>query len=119
MENEIMGGGMLGDLSINCAQLILHKQFPLIEGFEDTECGLHKNFALRKNAFIQVLFSHGHWVTVAAENEKEVNIFDSMSRQNGLGKQNILRQICQLRKSNSSNIRVYTRPVQQLSLIHI
>ena len=113
METEIKGNEMLSDLTINCAQLILHRQFPLKEGFEDTECGLHKTFTVRKNAFIQILFSHGHWVTVAAEDEKEVHIFDSLSRPKGICRETILRQICNLRQSNSSNIRVFTKPVQQ------
>ena len=73
-EEEILSGNCLSDMAINLAQLVIHKQFPLINGLEHTELGLRKLFGIRKGKFIQILFGDYHWINVCRSNEAKVSI---------------------------------------------
>ena len=52
------------DETINLAQVLLHKKFPLTNGFEDTTLGNLSQFSVPKNNFIQIIHDHNHWVTI-------------------------------------------------------
>ena len=65
IEEDILSGNSLSDVAINLAQLVIHKQFPSINGLEHTELGLRKLFSIRKGKFLQILFGNYHWITVS------------------------------------------------------
>ena len=52
------------DETINLAQVLLHKNFPLTNGFEDTKLGNLSQFSVPKNNFIQIIHDHNHWITI-------------------------------------------------------
>ena len=66
IHNEIIQNKWLSDESINLAQTILFKNFPLISGFEDTTLGPLNMFSVQTGEFVQVLYENNHWVTVSS-----------------------------------------------------
>eukprot|EP00795_Rhopilema_esculentum_P006511 gene6511-11974_t len=72
----------LNDRIINAVQFILKKQFPLIEGFQDTL--LQKaSFKVMSGEFMQIINKSGnHWMTLSAlgiNHQSSIKIFDSMN----------------------------------------
>ena len=111
IEEEILSGNFLSDVAINLAQLVIHKQFPSINGLEHTELGLRKLFSIRKGKFLQIQFGNYHWITVCGSNEVEVSVYDSLNK--GSVHRIFLHQITDMVKISTDNIRVNIRPVQQ------
>ena len=60
IHNEIIVNKWLSDVSINLAQTILLKNFPLIRGFEDTTLDPLNMFSVQTSEFIQVLHENNH-----------------------------------------------------------
>ena len=56
IEKEILSGNCSSDMAANLEQLVIHKQFPTINGLEHTELGLRKLFNIRMGKFFQILF---------------------------------------------------------------
>lgn len=71
--------GWLTDSIINAVQCLLKKQFPNINGFQDTCLGSVYNFKTLQSDFIQILFSPGHWLTISTMGliYPSVAVFDS------------------------------------------
>ena len=104
----------LSDLTINLAQLILHKQFPHFKGFEDTEYSLNTSatkFSPMVKNFIQIIHIENHWVTVASREENEVSYFDSLF--SGYIKDLVLRNIATMSQSQEPNLRIKVAECQQ------
>ena len=80
----IKNGKILTDNAINIAQNILHNQYPLIAGLEDTVLGTCFNFSIVRGEFVQVLHDGAlHWVCVSNVGCKEdgcVNVYDSLNK---------------------------------------
>ena len=70
IHNKIIENKWLSDESINLAQTILFKNFPLISVFEDTTLGALNMFSVQTGEFIQVLHENNHWVTVSLPTER-------------------------------------------------
>ena len=52
MEKKLSSNQWLSDETINLAQVLLHKKFPLTNGFEDTTLGNLRQFSVQKNNFM-------------------------------------------------------------------
>lgn len=108
---------MLSDLTINLSQLILHKQFPLINGLEDTEFGLHNKFKIQSGEFIQILYSQSHWVVASSIDESNtIYLYDSMAINSSkvtLRQKKLFRQICLLRATQYATLRIVAPGIQQ------
>ena len=74
VHNEIIENKWLSDESINLAQTILFKNFPLISGFEDTTLGPLNMFSVQTGEFVQVLHKNNHWVTVSSPTESVTSV---------------------------------------------
>ena len=74
IHNEIIQNKWLSDESINLAQTILFKNFPLISGFEDTTLGPLNMFSVQTGEFLQVLHKNNHWVTVSSPTESATSV---------------------------------------------
>ena len=74
IHNEIIQNKWLSDESINLAQTILFKNFPLISGFEDTTLGPLNMFSVQTGEFVQVLHKNNHWVTVSSPTESVTSV---------------------------------------------
>ena len=99
IHNKIIQNKWLSDESINLAQTILFKNFPLISGFEDTTLGPLNMFSVQTGEFVQVLHKNNHWVTVSSPTERPTSVmylFDSLQKES-LNK-NLVKQIAYLRK---------------------
>ena len=72
VHNEIIENKWLSDESINLAQTILFKNFPLVRVFEDTTLGALNMFSVQTGEFIQVLHENNHWVTVSSPTERVI-----------------------------------------------
>ena len=99
IHNKIIQNKWLSDESINLAQTILFKNFPLISGFEDTTLGPLNMFSVQTGEFVQVLHKNNHWVTVSSPTERPTSVmylFDSLQKE-CLNK-NLVKQIAYLRK---------------------
>ena len=84
IHNEIIENKWLSDESINLAQTILLKNFPLIRGFEDTTLGPLNMFSVRTGEFIQLLHENNHWVTVSSLTESATSVvylYDSSQKE--------------------------------------
>ena len=56
----------LNDKITNAAQHILKKQFPLIEGFQDTLLQKEHQFRVMAEEFVQIINKSGnHWITLS------------------------------------------------------
>ncbi len=71
--------GWLTDTIINAVQIMLKKQFPHINGLQDTCLGSVYQFNSLQGEFIQILFSPGHWLTISTMGLTHpcVAVFDS------------------------------------------
>ena len=110
----IVNGRCLTDTSINCAQNLLHSQFPLCEGLEDTTLGPFLQFSVQSSEFVQVLHSGSmHWVCVSNIGCQcaEVNYFDSLF--SGQWRPFIKRQIAALLNERGPEITVNVQAVEQ------
>ena len=74
IEKELTSTQWLSDETINLAQVLLHKKFPLTNGFEDTILGNLRQFLVQKNNFIQIIHDHNHWVTIYSDSVAEKSI---------------------------------------------
>ena len=74
VHNEIIVNNWVSDKSINLAQTILFKNFPLISGFEDTTLGPLNMFSVQAGEFVQVLHENNHWVTVSLPTESATSV---------------------------------------------
>ena len=74
IHNKIIQNKWLSDESINLAQTILFKNFPLISGFEDTTLGPLNMFSVQTGEFVQVLHKNNHWVTVSSPTESVTSV---------------------------------------------
>ena len=111
IEKELPSNQWLSDETINLAQVLSHKKFPLTNGFEDTTLGNLRMFAGQKNNFIQIIHDHNHWVTIHSESVAEKSIIylcDSLQKSE-LSK-NILRLVCSTCHSSESEIKVINKP---------
>ena len=110
----IRSNRMLTDISINCAQNILKKQFN-VSGLQDTVLGQGLiRFREEKKRFCQILHNGSlHWVAVSNLNSPEDSIayFDSLFH--GRVKDTIKLQICKIMKCKSSTLTINVQPVQQ------
>ena len=70
IHNKIIENKWLSDESINLAQTILFKNFPLISVFEDTTLGALNMFSVQTGEFIQVLHENNRWVTLSSPTER-------------------------------------------------
>ena len=111
MTKEILDGNMLNDSIINHALLILHKQFPMRDGFDDTEL-LQKGTIKMKQSKLVILNAACHWITVLVENGC-VNIFDSLTKSQNDISDEFCKQICTLIKSDSSELQFNIHACQQ------
>lgn len=75
IKNDILNGHRLRDDAINLCQEILKLQFPLVNGFEDTDSGEKGWFSHHKENFAQVLFHADHWTAMFSLDDKEVSKF--------------------------------------------
>ena len=73
----------LNDKIRNAAQLILKKQFPLIEGFQDTLFQKKHQLKVMSGEFVQIINKSGnHWMTLSTlgiNHQGSIKIFDSMN----------------------------------------
>ena len=119
IHNEIIQNNWLSDESINLAQTILFRNFPLISDFEDTTLGSLSMFSVQTGEFVQVLHENNHWVTVSSPTERATSVvylYDSLQRES-LNK-NLVKQIARLRKSGDADdddaeLRMISKAVQQ------
>ena len=74
IEKELSSNQWLSDEAINLAQVLLHKQFPLTNGFKDTTLGNLRQFSVQKNNFIQIIHDHNHWVTIYSDSVAEKSV---------------------------------------------
>ena len=84
IEKELSSNQWLSGETINLAQVLLHKEIPLTNGFEDTTLGNLRQFSVQKNDFIQVIHDHNHWVTIYSDSVAEKSIIylcDSLQNQ--------------------------------------
>ena len=102
IQEEILSGNCLWDMAINLVQLLIHKQFPSINGLEHTELGLRKLFSIRKGKFLQILFGNYQWITVCGSNEAEVSVYGSLNK--GSVHRIFLHQISDMVKTSTDNI---------------
>ena len=113
IHNEIIQNKWLSDESINLAQTILFKNFPLISGFEDTTLGPLNMFSVQTGEFVQVLNENNHWVTVSSPTESATSVvylYDSLQKES-LNK-NLVKQKEHLRKSKDAELRIISKAVQ-------
>ena len=76
--DAIKNGEWLGDQEIECANLLLRKQFPEIHGFHSPLLGQNFSFPVLKAFFIQILNAGNHWVAVAGSSPSLVHVYDSV-----------------------------------------
>ena len=74
IHNDIIKKKWLSDESINLAQAILFKNFPLINDFEDATLGPLNMFYVQTGEFLQVLHKNNHWVTVSSPTESATSV---------------------------------------------
>lgn len=68
----------INDNIINAAKSILHKQYPTISGFQDTQYSKNLGFKVETKQFIQILHvNENHWVTAFSKNLSTVSVYDS------------------------------------------
>ena len=81
-ESTIANGEMLTDVSINVSQNMLHKQFLLCEGLEDTSLGTTFQYSVSGGEYAQIIHTgQCHWVAVSNIGCKKgvVNVYDSLN----------------------------------------
>lgn len=73
---------MLTDVSINVSQIMLHNQFLLCEGLEDSSLGTTFQYSVSGGEFAQIIHTgQCHWVAVSNIGCKKgvVNVYDSLN----------------------------------------
>ncbi|CAB4017793.1 Hypothetical predicted protein [Paramuricea clavata] len=79
---------MLTDMSINCAQNILHETVPSIAGLDETTIGLKLLFTAQKQEFVQILHDGCiHWIASLLHEELDhikIHIKASQQQSNGV-----------------------------------
>ena len=112
IHNEIIQNKWLSDESINLAQTILFKNFPLINGFDGTTLGPLNLFFVQTVEFVQVLHENNHWVTVSSPTERETSVvYLYVSLQKETLNKNLVKQIARLRKSEDAELRIISKAV--------
>ena len=114
IEKELSRNQWLSDETVNLAQVLLHKKFPLTNGFEDTTLGNLRQFSVQKNNFIQIIHDHNHWVTIYSDSVAEKSIIylcDSLQKSEL--SRNTSRLVCFICHSFKPEIKIISRPVQQ------
>ena len=104
----------LSEESINLAQTILFKNFPVISGFEDTTLGPLYMFSVQTGEFVQVLHENNHRVTVSLLTDRATSVaylYDTLQKEN-LNK-NLVTEIAHLRKSEESELPIISKVVQK------
>ena len=104
----------LSEESINLAQTILFKNFPVISGFEDTTLGPLYMFSVQTGEFVQVLHENNHRVTVSLLTDRATSVaylYDTLQKEN-LNK-NLVTEIAHLRKSEDAELPIISKVVQK------
>lgn len=107
---------MLTDMSINCAQNILHETFPSIAGLEETTIGSKLLFTAHKQEFVQILHDGNlHWVCVSniGCRKGEINYYDSLYCERI--KPHVQKQIATLLHEELDHIKIHIKASQQQS----
>ena len=111
MKTQITTGGKLKDNTVNHALLLLHKQFPLVEGFEDTELASLLKIKMKKTK-LQILHGAGHWIAMNAKKREEIDVYDSLF--SGASINDVfLKQICSIVNTSQSSISINLKSTQQ------
>ena len=112
-EREILiikGNDMLTDVSMNCAQEILKKQFPC-PGLQSTYLGQALRFKEEEEKFCQILHNGSlHWIAISnlnCQDGSSIEYFDSLFH--GRVKDHIKLQICNLFKCKSKSLVIHVR----------
>ena len=113
IHTEIIENKWLSDESINLAQTILFKNFPLISGFEDTTLGPLNMFSVQTSEFVQVVHENNHWATVSSPTESATSVYLYDSSQKESLNKNLVKQIARLRKREDAELRIISEAVQQ------
>ena len=96
------------------AQVLLHKKFPLTNGFEDTTLDNFRQFSVQKSNFIQIIHDHNDWVTIYSDSVAEKSIIylcDSLQKSEV--SKYISRVLCSIWQSFESKMKRSSKPVQQ------
>ena len=117
--NTIKNNQMLTDESINIAQNLLRKQFPVYSGFTDTVVGKTHMFDIipKTEPYIQILHAGSlHWICVANTNVNKFSnnehfVYDSLKGREV--KADVLRQIASYSFCENDQICIKGQPVQQ------
>ncbi len=68
------------DSIVNAAQKLLKEQFPGINGLQNVCMGYVMGFEIQAGAFLQILHSNNHWLTIASgQHQPSVKVFDSLN----------------------------------------
>ncbi|XP_057301734.1 uncharacterized protein LOC130636126 [Hydractinia symbiolongicarpus] len=110
IKNDILNGHRLRDDAINLCQKILKLQFPLVNGFEDTDSGEKGWFSHHKENFAQILFHADHWTAVFSLDDKEIYYCDSLA---GRIAEAVWKQIADIAFTSESTLSVNISPVHQ------
>ena len=118
-KSNILNNKMLSDESIDLAQQLLKKKFPIFGGLQDITLSEHYglNVVKKDKPFIQVLYNgSGHWICVfnSDRNRSENNtchILNSLSR--GKITKNVEKKICALLLCKEIVIKVAINSVHQ------
>ena len=99
---------------INVSQNMLHIQFPLCEGLEDTSLGTTFQYSVSGGEFAQIIHTgQCHWVAVSniACRKGEVNVYDSLNY--GILTTYTVKQIATILHEEDPEIILNIKPVQQ------
>ena len=114
IEIELSCNQWLSGETINLAQVLLHKEILLTNGFEDTTLGNLRQFSVQKNNFIQIIHDHNHWVTIYCDSFAEkfiIYLCDDLQKSE-LSKY-ISRLVFSISHISESEMKIISRPVQQ------
>lgn len=79
--DTIMNGELLTDLEVNAAQVLLQRQFPHVQGMQDTLLGSTLMFNIIAKEMLQILHDgHLHWLLISTLGctDGQVKIYDSL-----------------------------------------
>ena len=74
IRRQLASNEQLSHETINLAQYLLHKQFPITKRFEDITLGKLQQFSVHKSRFIQIIHDNNHWVTIYADSDSDESI---------------------------------------------
>ena len=80
-DNEIVQNGWLTDNHMLLASSILKREYPEVDGLQDTVLQQNYSWKVPTSEFVQFLHVEGsHWITISniGENENSVNVYDSL-----------------------------------------